>query len=150
MELHMSSLRVRKRHCGRCIRIHRTVSATGSVCWTSILHLGYSILALRAVWCTSLGGPHPVGDVRCFYGCMTSPASSERQFVRLYLSHPRFHYPDSHAMCDSSPAVPGRRTLRCSRCISATWDDRRCLYAGLAGRRGVAGGIAAPTGRAFE
>jgi hypothetical protein len=144
----VSSLRVRKRHCERCIRMHPTVSTTGCVFWASILHLEYSISALRAGY-TYLGGPHLVGKVGCYNGRTTLPASSERQFMRLCLSHPRFPYPDGHVMCDNSLAGPGRRALICSRCVSATWDDRCRPYVGWTGRRDAAGGIVAPAGRAI-
>ena len=58
--LHMSSLQVQKRHCARWVRVRHADSATGGVCWIPILLLGYSILDLRTVCCTSLGDPRPM------------------------------------------------------------------------------------------
>ena len=49
----------------------------------SILHVGFYILALRTVRCTSRGGTHLMGEMRCSNGRTTSSTSSGRGFVRL-------------------------------------------------------------------
>jgi hypothetical protein len=104
-----------------CVRVRHTDSVTGRVCWISILLLGYSMSDLRTVWCTSLGGPRPMPDLRCCSGHMTTLTSPRQLFVRLSSVDHKISTlgPTSCHMMNNSAAISRRKALRSSQCVFA-------------------------------
>ncbi|KAH9988627.1 hypothetical protein BJV77DRAFT_732766 [Russula vinacea] len=102
--------KVRKKHCGRRVRVHHTDSARRNDCWTSILHLAYYIQGrYRVVYVSG----RPMGDVRCSDIDVRYP--EPRRFVRF--CHVMTVSPFRDGTYNSHPRGLRTMAFRFSRCV---------------------------------